>query len=135
MDALDTNILARYYVDDHPEQSAIARALIDGSRQCWVPASVILELCWLLESRYALPRPRIVAVLRHLLSLDAVVIENEPTIAAAVESYAKGIDIADAIHLASSRRCTRLLSFDEKFVRRAAKLNLEPACQLPRSGN
>lgn len=135
MDALDTNILARYYLDDHPEQSAVAHALIEGSGRYWVPASVILELCWLLESRYALTRKRIVEVLRHLLSLDAVLIENEPMIANAVESYARGIDIGDALHLASSSNCARLLSFDEKFVKRAAKLKLDPLCLWPRVGS
>lgn len=53
MIALDTNILARFYVDDatDPEsakQRPIARRVLTESRQVFVPLTVVLELEWVL---------------------------------------------------------------------------------------
>lgn len=55
MIALDTNILARFYVDDpkDPEaakQRPIARRLLTESSQVFVPMTVVLELEWVLRA-------------------------------------------------------------------------------------
>ena len=57
MIGLDTNILARFYVDDpnDPEaakQRPIARRIITESPQLFVPLTVILELEWVLRAFY-----------------------------------------------------------------------------------
>jgi predicted nucleic-acid-binding protein len=55
MIALDTNILARFYVDDpnDPEadrQRPIARAIMTDSPSLFVPLTVVLELEWVLRA-------------------------------------------------------------------------------------
>ncbi len=57
MIALDTNILARFYVADpaDPEaarQRSIAHRLLTESPQVFVPLTVILELEWVLRAFY-----------------------------------------------------------------------------------
>jgi len=50
MIALDTNILARYLLNDSPAQADIAEKLLRGSEPCTAPITVFLELVWVLES-------------------------------------------------------------------------------------
>ena len=57
MIGFDTNILARFYVDDpnDPEavnQRPIARRILTESEQIFVPLTVILELEWVLRAFY-----------------------------------------------------------------------------------
>jgi predicted nucleic-acid-binding protein len=57
MIGIDTNILARFYVDDpnDPEavkQRPIARRILTESEQIFVPLTVILELEWVLRAFY-----------------------------------------------------------------------------------
>jgi hypothetical protein len=52
-------------------------------------------------------------------------------LAAAVDAYARGLDFADALHLAHASFCARMLSFDRALVRRAGRLRLTPPCEVP----
>ena len=53
MIGLDTNVLARYYIDDHTDaeaqrQRVAARRLIESGQPLMVCKSVILELEWVM---------------------------------------------------------------------------------------
>jgi predicted nucleic-acid-binding protein len=81
MIALDTNILARFYVDDpaDPEsarQRPIARRLLTESLQVFVPLTVILELEWVLRAFYGFAAKDFVRVVKHLLGLPNVSVEE-----------------------------------------------------------
>jgi predicted nucleic-acid-binding protein len=70
MIALDTNILARFYVDDpnDPEaarQRPIALKVLTESRQLFVPLTVILELEWVLRAFYGFTSNDFARVLKH----------------------------------------------------------------------
>ena len=57
MIGLDTNILARYYVDDDADaetakQQEAARRLIDGGEALMVSKTVLLELDWVMRGYY-----------------------------------------------------------------------------------
>lgn len=133
MDSLDTNLLVRFYVDDDPVQANITESLLTGDTSLFVPLSVVVELVWVLrKTAYRLPSKRVVAILRHLLSIPSVHVENEAVVMAAVDIYEKGLDFGDALNLASSARCERLLTFDRKFVTRAKRLKLAPPCVVRR---
>lgn len=131
MDSLDTNLLVRYYVDDDPAQADIAEAVLNGAGPLFVAASVVAELAWVLENaRYRLSRRRVVDILRHLLAISAVHVEHEAQVMVAIDAYEQGLDFGDALHLAASSRCDRLLTFDRRFVSRVKRLGLTPACEL-----
>jgi predicted nucleic-acid-binding protein len=133
MIAVDTNILAPFYVDDpnDPEaarQRPVARAIMTNSPSLFVPLTVVVELEWVLRAFYRFEASEIVRVLEHLLGLGHVNTEESERIAAAVQLTTEGMDFADALHLAGSQHCEALYTFDDRrFARRAQRLG----CTLP----
>lgn len=137
MIALDTNILARFYVDDpaDPEaakQRPIAHRLLTESHQVFVPLTVILELEWVLRAFYGFEADDFVRVIKHMLGLPNVNVEEWSRISDALAWHTKGIDFADALHLLASSHCTEFMSFDDRrFARRAKHLGVRPTVVVP----
>ena len=137
MIALDTNILARFYVDDpdDPEaakQRPLARRILTESPQVFVPLTVILELEWVLRAFYGFAAADFVRVINHLLGLPNVSVEQWSRISDALTWHAEGLDFADALHLLASVHCTEFISFDDRrFARRAKRLGVTPAVVVP----
>jgi predicted nucleic-acid-binding protein len=132
MIALDTNVLARFYVDDpsDPEsakQRPIAQRLLTESGQVFVPLTVVLELEWVLRAFYGFGTADFVRVLRHLLGLPKVSVQEWSLVSDALALHTDGLDFADALHLLGSSHCAEFVSFDDKrFARRAGRLGLRP---------
>lgn len=137
MIALDTNILARFYVDDpsDPEaarQRPIAHRLLTESPKVFVPLTVILELEWVLRAFYGFAGEDFIRVVKHLLGLPNVSVEEWPRITDALAWHADGLDFADALHLLASSHCAEFMSFDDRrFARRAKRLGVTPAVVVP----
>ena len=136
MIALDTNVLARYYaVPGQPSEEAEQRraaALLASERALFVPITVVLELAWVLIGRYECEPSTVFKVFGHLLTLPNVTTESSAAVAQAVEWHRKGLDFADALHLARSGHCAEMASFDKKrFANRASRLGLKPAVRVP----
>ncbi|NEV64772.1 type II toxin-antitoxin system VapC family toxin [Thiorhodococcus minor] len=137
MIALDTNILARFYVDDpnDPEaakQRPIAREIMTASPSLFVPLTVVLELEWVLRAFYRCEPQQIVRVFEHLLGLGHVNTEASERITAALSLTEQGMDFADALHLAGSDHCEALCTFDDRrFARRARRLGCTPPVRVP----
>jgi hypothetical protein len=77
MIALDTNILARFYVDDpHDPESAkqrfIAWRILADSPALFAPLTVVLELEWVLRAFYGFCPEDFTRVLERLLGLPNV---------------------------------------------------------------
>lgn len=138
MIAIDTNILARFYVDDpsDPEavsQRPVARKILVESPSLYVPMTVILELEWVLRAFYRFEAADFIRVVRHLLGLSHVVVGGREHVETALDWHHEGLDFADALHLAASAHCKEFLIFDERrFARRAARLELAPPVVVPR---
>jgi len=137
MRAIDTNILARFYVEDEQDKEAakqrqIARRVMEHTPALFVPKTVVLELEWVMRGFYEFAPSAIADALENLLGLPNVTVEDHPSVAAAVGHLRRGLDFADALHLAASRGCTELLTFDRRrFAARARRLGLKPACTVP----
>lgn len=137
MIALDTNVLARFYVDDpaDPEagkQRPIAHRLLTESPQIFVPLTVILELEWVLRAFYGFATEDFLRVVNHLLGLSNVRVEEWPRISDALVWHAEGLDFADALHLLASNHCSTFMSFDDRrFARRARRLQVMPEVVVP----
>jgi predicted nucleic-acid-binding protein len=138
MIGLDTNILARYYVQDESDTEAerqheTARRLIEPGEPLMVCKTVLLELEWVMRGYYGFSPGEIATAIEHLLSLPHVTIEDREVVVQASSHALAGLDFADALHLASYRDCTSMASFDDrKFARRARRLNLAPKVTVPR---
>lgn len=137
MIAVDTNILARFYVNDPADaesarQRPIARRILTESPQVFVPLTVILELEWVLRAFYGFAAKDFVRVVEHLLGLPNVSVEAWSRIADALAWHTEGLDFADALHLVASSHCTELMSFDDRrFARRAKRLGVTPVVVVP----
>jgi predicted nucleic-acid-binding protein len=136
--AVDTNILARYYVDDPTDTEAksqrrIAEKVMRDSDGIFVPITVVLELYWVLQAFYEFNAEDCARVIRHLVGLPNVTVEDWAAVNEAVRLYGEGLDFADALHLARSDQCEAFYTFDDrKFARRAQKMKLQPAVSIPK---
>ncbi len=137
MIALDTNILARFYVDDPNDleaakQRPVARRILVESPQLFVALTVVLELEWVLRAFYGFGAHEFIGVIEHLLGLPNVSVEEWPRVADALVWHGQGMDFADALHLRASSHCDELLSFDDRrFARRAARIKTSPIVKVP----
>ncbi|MFZ2393406.1 type II toxin-antitoxin system VapC family toxin [Rhodoferax sp.] len=137
MVALDTNVLARFYVDDpaDPEaekQRPAACRLLGESAQIFIPLTVVLELEWVLRAFYGFAADDFVRVIRHLLGLPNVSVEEWSRINDALAWHGDGLDFADALHLSASSHCNEFISFDDRrFACRAKRLGLVPPVVIP----
>ena len=136
--ALDTNVLARYYVREADAsratlaQAEAARRVIEGGGDLFVAKTVLLELEWVLRGAYGLTRNDILRAFEHLLAQPGIEVEDRATVANALGNLRAGFDFADALHHASSRSCTAFLSFDaRRFARKARRMALTPPVRVP----
>lgn len=133
MIGLDTNVLARYYIDDDADAEAqrqrlAARRLIESGKPLMVSKSVILELEWVMRGYYGFVQAQVASVMRHLLEQAHITVEDRDAVERALSNCESGLDFADALHHASYRSCDTVATFDDrKFARRARKLGLAPA--------
>ena len=100
MTAVDTNVLVRLLTGDDPAQQAAARSLFEHER-IWIAKTVLLETAWVLRSLYGFEENEIAGALIKLLGLAGVQAEDAPAVASALALTAKGLEFADALHLAS----------------------------------
>lgn len=135
--ALDTNVLARYYVREEASasttaQGETARRLVEGGVKLFVAKTVLLELEWVLRGTYGQARNEVCKVFEHLLSLTHVEIEDRSSVERALDNLRHGLDFADALHHASSRACDAFLTFDtRRFAGKARRMALTPPVRLP----
>ena len=120
--AIDTNLIVRYLIGDHPAQSTKARALIDGN-DVFVCTTVLLEAEWVLRSVYELASAEVVKSLTAFAGLPRVTLADPQLVAAAMNWMAKGMDFADALHLLQSKNSEAFITFDTRFAKVASQLD------------
>lgn len=134
---LDTNILARYYVepaaDDAAERRQCAQAaqLVDSGQPLAVCKTVLLELEWVLRGAYGYSTADIGRALTHLLAQPHIEVEDRPRVEQALRNYASGLDFADALHHASYGEYASMASFDDRLRRRSTRMGLQPPVKSP----
>lgn len=121
MPALDTNVLVRYVVrDDGPQLAAVRRLIqqcIDAGQSLFVPVTVVLELEWVLRSRYDCGKDQVIQVVATLLSAAELRFESEQALEVALQLYRDGsADFADCVHVALAAQAGErpLFTFDKR---------------------
>ncbi len=120
---VDTNVLLRHLLNDDPEQSPKARALIQaahsGRYSLDVTAVTVAEIFYALRVKSSLDRPQIAQVVLTLLSDEAFGLDDKERIFEALERVkARNVDFADAYIVASCVLDNRAaFSFDKDFFR------------------
>jgi predicted nucleic-acid-binding protein len=131
--ALDTKVLARFFVDDADDAQAARQrpaAVAALSERSFVSVTVLLELEWVLRGFYGLPTRDVLRVLRALASIEHISLEDRDAVLVAVDGVDKGLDFADALHMARSSRASGFATFDQRLARRAKGLALVPPVEL-----
>ena len=124
MPSLDTNVLVRWLVQDDDEQLTGIRALFERARRdharLFVPTTVMLELEWVLRSRYGFDKATLLQTLNALLETRELELQDEAALESALHLYRNGsADFADSLHagLCGAAGKGTLLTFDEKAAR------------------
>ncbi len=133
MMALDTNVLARFFIDDPDDKEAAKQrpaAIAALSERCFVSVTVLMELEWVMRGFYELPPKAISRVLRALAGIEHVTIEYRDAVQAALDAFDDGLDFADALHIARSSRASGFATFDQRLAKRAKGLGLLPSVEL-----
>ena len=103
--SLDTNVLVRLIIRDDEAQTVLVARLLDRhvrrSESLWVPVTVMLELEWVLRSRYKFAKAEVIRTLSCLLTTMELVFESEDALEQALASYEEGsADFGEYLHLA-----------------------------------
>ena len=126
MRAIDTNVLVRALTLDDAAQAARSQDLLRG-HEVFIPVTVILELEWVLRSRYLHSAAVIAQAIEKIVTLENVVVGEHAAVLAATAKLAQGWDFADALHHALSEGCDDFVTFDAGLVKQARRRpNLKP---------
>jgi predicted nucleic-acid-binding protein len=117
---IDTNVVLRFLLDDHPIFSPKAKrfmqAVFNKERASALPAVVLVECVYVLEKFYRVPRSDIADNLSRLLTCPGIVNSDKATLLKALNLYSHaGADIVDGILAASSSEQSPIVSFDKDF--------------------
>jgi predicted nucleic acid-binding protein len=127
MTAVDTSVLVSLLTGDHPRQVAAAQSLFAGG-PIWI--AIFLETNSVLRSVYGFEDAAIVEAFTKLLGLKNVQAEDESSVARALDLAARGIELADALHLASRPPGAAFMSFDRSLVRRAKRAGASDVAEV-----
>jgi len=119
--AVDTNVVVRLLVGDDPDQARQAQQVF-ATEEVFIADTVVLETAWVLAYSYKFDSATITAALQRLCGLPNVHLRDAAAVALTLEWHTAGVDFADAFHLAQAAHCSRLVTFDRRFVSRAAQI-------------
>jgi predicted nucleic-acid-binding protein len=124
MPGLDTNVLVRWLVEDDDRQTLQAQKLFEAVRanrvSLFVPVTVMLELEWVLRSRYQFDKATVLGAFNALLEAQELEFEDEAALERAVHLYRSGpAEFADCVHAGICAAAGRapLWTFDERAAR------------------
>jgi len=124
MPGFDTNVLVRWILDDEPRQAARVQRLFEKVREqqlpLFVPSTVMLELEWVLRSRYEFDKSTVLGTFNALLETQELEFQDEPALERALSLYRQGsADFADCLHAGQCGSADRapMITFDETAAR------------------
>ena len=121
MRAIDTNIIVRLLTADDPVQAKTAQQIVQEG-DVFVGLTVLLEAECVLRAAYGFGESDIASAIRGFAGLPQVTMEEAKAVSLALDWMTKGMDFADALHLARSARCSAFLTFDRKLASKAKGL-------------
>jgi predicted nucleic-acid-binding protein len=120
MVAIDTNVLVRLLVGDHPAQAKASERLF-ASADIFIPDTVLLETEWVLRAAYDLEPGDVCTAFRQICGLPNVKVGDAHLVAQVIDWHEVGLDFSDAFHLALSTEQESLKTFDAGFIKNARK--------------
>jgi predicted nucleic-acid-binding protein len=120
---LDTNIVLRWVLDDTPDQTTAANAVMSTltpAQPGFITQVTVMELAWVLRSGYGFTQADILEVLDRLLRSESLEFDDEESVWEAVMHVRGGADLNDALIAETFRLygCTEAVTFDRDASRR-----------------
>lgn len=119
MIGLDTNVVVRFLLDDHPSQSEAARqffgSLSEGNPG-YLSILVIAEAFWVLRSGARLPTSDVLDAIGGLVDSPEIQVESPARVRSALRLARGGADLPDALIAAAGRDagCDEIVTFDRR---------------------
>jgi predicted nucleic-acid-binding protein len=117
---IDTNVLVRYFAQDHATQSTRATRLLEHECSPAAPGFiglvVLLELVWVSESCYGASRVEIADMVRRILSIRQLLVQDAEIAWKALRVFESSkADFADCLieRMAAAAGCTAVMTFDK----------------------
>ncbi len=130
---LDTNIILRHLVGDHPEHSPKATAYLtqieQGELQVRTADTVIFEVVFTLQRHYGQPKDKIRDSLLPLIELPGMILPGKRRFRKVFDLYVDlNLSFADAYHavLMEQLNINEIVTFDQEFNRVAGIKRVEP---------
>jgi len=119
---IDTNVILRYLLDDHPQFSPKATKFMtevsQSKRKAEIPEVVLLESIYVMEKFYKIPRKTIVDRLSRIITFNGIINSNKSILISALLTYQQHtIDFVDCLLYACSSPTRPVASFDRDFDR------------------
>jgi predicted nucleic-acid-binding protein len=113
----DANVLARAFLEDHPQQSKAAQAALKKAEVVALPLAALCELVWILRS-YKIAPAEIASTIDDLIN-GANVVVNRPAAEAGLDMLNAGGDFADGViaYEGSWLGADTFVSFDRKAIK------------------
>lgn len=115
--SVDTNVLVRAVVRDHPAQAAIAAKVLTTAELIAIALPCLCELVWVLRKVYGFQPADAASAVRALLAVANVAM-NRPAVEAGLAVLEAGGDFADGViaYEGSWLGGETFVSFDKKAV-------------------
>jgi predicted nucleic-acid-binding protein len=116
---LDTNIILRYLLNDHPQHFELAQALmkkvIAEETTVYIPDSVLAECVYVLSKFYKIPKIKTCEILTELLHYKGISQINREILINSLKLFSEHkVDIVDAIVYATAKyQQWEMFSFDQ----------------------
>lgn len=118
MTGLDTNILVRIFIEDDPEQCREVKEFLQSltpESPGYVSLIALIELTWVLRSRYRLSKEQLIQCVDLLLGFSELMVDNHAAVTLALRRFASGkADFADCLieRLGYTAGCKETVTFD-----------------------
>jgi len=126
MIGLDTNVLARLFIDDDPVQAQAARRFVadrcSEQNPAFIDRVALCEFVWVLSYSHGYRRAEIAGIIARLLENQEMLVEDADAVSGALRIFSsRNVDFADALigEVNRLRGCEATATFD----RMAAKLD------------
>lgn len=129
MIGVDTNVLVRYIAQDDATQSGRATSFIEkdctAEEPGFVGLVVLIEVVWVSESVYLAAREEVADIVRRILSIKQLLVQDAETAWRALRLFESGkADFADCLieRTAMAAGCTAVMTFDKAAAGAGMKL-------------
>ena len=119
MRILDTNIILRYLLNDHEILSPKSIEIFEQSETILFSEEVIVEIVYVLQKLYKVPRLKIKENLKLLLNLPNVEISKYDIVMEAISVYSKSnLDYVDCVLYSYAKlKKIKVETFDEELLK------------------